>query len=336
MNRKVVHIFLAALVLVMIPGNSEAKKQKKLSSPNAVVATDSLAVQVPDSLKVNADSLSFNFNADSVSRRILPAPADSTDLMPVFSDEYLDTVKMKKAKSINDYTMIGIQYGVALNQMRFNPSKRQGMLMSPYNFGILYTRYGKMFGYMPYFGFQTGILFGQEGYTFKKDKETGEYKESVDGATKATYNLIEVPLLAHLHIDVWHLKLIVNLGLYAGYRMSVEREGEYLDPKYATTFYDYDRRFDYGAKAGAGIGLILDPIEFHIQATYRASLGSLYKPNYYSEYYYRFAYPSDILISAGIHVQLTKRTGKTKAALRKEAKALIYNDSEDSGPDRLH
>ena len=226
------------------------------------------------------------------------------------------------------------RYGVSLSQMRFNPTKRQGMLILPYNFGITYTRYGKMFGYMPYFGFQTGVLFGQDGYVFKKNKETGDYNESVDGATKAVYSYAEVPLLAHLHIDVWHLKLTVNLGLYAGYRLEVEREGERLDPQYANTFYDYDRRFDYGAKAGAGIGLILDPIEFHIQATYRASLGSLYRPNYYSEYYYRFAYPSDILITAGIHIQLTKRTGKTKAALKKEAKALIYNDQENSGANR--
>ena len=292
--------------------------------------SDSTAVSVADTsrLEVAADSIACRLDS------LTAASLDSIDLVPLFSDEYLDTVKMKKAKSINDYTMIGVQYGVSLSQMRFNPTKRQGMLILPYNFGITYTRYGKMFGYMPYFGFQTGVLFGQDGYVFKKNKETGDYNESVDGATKAVYSYAEVPLLAHLHIDVWHLKLIVNLGLYAAYRLEVEREGERLDPQYANTFYDYDRRFDYGAKAGAGIGLILDPIEFHIQATYRASLGSLYRPNYYSEYYYRFAYPSDILITAGIHIQLTKRTGKTKAALKKEAKALIYNDQENPGAHR--
>ncbi|MGM9741422.1 MAG: porin family protein [Candidatus Cryptobacteroides sp.] len=324
MRRKILYIISASLLLCLIPLNSEARKQKKAMA-------DSTAASVSDTskLEVVADSLAGRIDSLAVT-----VPLDSIDLVPLFSDEYLDTVKMKKAKAINDYTMIGVQYGVSLSQMRFNPGKKQGMLMLPYNFGLTYTRYGKMFGYMPYFGFQTGVLFGQDGYVFKKDKETGEYNESVDGATKATYSYIEVPMLAHLHIDVWHLKLIVNLGLYAGYRLSVEREGERLDPQYTNTFYDYDRRFDYGAKAGAGIGLILDPIEFHIQATYRASLGSLYKPNYHSEYYYRFAYPSDILITAGIHVQLTKRTGKTKAALKKEAKALIYNDQENPGADR--
>lgn len=323
MSRKIICIIFASLFTSLVPINSEARKQKKALS-------DSTAVSVADTsrLEVAADSIAGRLDS------LTAASLDSIDLVPLFSDEYLDTVKMKKAKSINDYTMIGVQYGVSLSQMRFNPTKRQGMLILPYNFGITYTRYGKMFGYMPYFGFQTGVLFGQDGYVFKKNKETGDYNESVDGATKAVYSYAEVPLLAHLHIDVWHLKLIVNLGLYAGYRLEVEREGERLDPQYANTFYDYDRRFDYGAKAGAGIGLILDPIEFHIQATYRASLGSLYRPNYYSEYYYRFAYPSDILITAGIHIQLTKRTGKTKAALKKEAKALIYNDQENPGANR--
>ena len=323
MSRKIICIIFASLFTCLVPIISEARKQKKALS-------DSTAVSVADTsrLEVAADSVAGRLDS------LAAASLDSIDLVPLFSDEYLDTVKMKKAKSINDYTMIGVQYGVSLSQMRFNPTKRQGMLILPYNFGITYTRYGKMFGYMPYFGFQTGVLFGQDGYVFKKNKETGDYNESVDGATKAVYSYAEVPLLAHLHIDVWHLKLIVNLGLYAGYRLEVEREGERLDPQYANTFYDYDRRFDYGAKAGAGIGLILDPIEFHIQATYRASLGSLYRPNYYSEYYYRFAYPSDILITAGIHIQLTKRTGKTKAALKKEAKALIYNDQENSGANR--
>ena len=323
MSRKIICIIFASLFTCLVPINSEARKQKKALS-------DSTAVSVADTsrLEVAADSVAGRLDS------LAAASLDSIDLVPLFSDESLDTVKMKKAKSINDYTMIGVQYGVSLSQMRFNPTKRQGMLILPYNFGITYTRYGKMFGYMPYFGFQTGVLFGQDGYVFKKNKETGDYNESVDGATKAVYSYAEVPLLAHLHIDVWHLKLIVNLGLYAAYRLEVEREGERLDPQYANTFYDYDRRFDYGAKAGAGIGLILDPIEFHIQATYRASLGSLYRPNYYSEYYYRFAYPSDILITAGIHIQLTKRTGKTKAALKKEAKALIYNDQENPGANR--
>ena len=59
-------------------------------------------------------------------------------------------------------------------------------------------------------------------------------------------------------------------------------------------------------------------------ATYKHSFGSLYEPDHYSEYYYRFAYPMNIVISAGIHVHLSKRTGMSKSALRKQAREIVY------------
>ena len=277
-----------------------------------MVVRDSAVVEIPDSL-------------------VSAAGRDTVTLRQeiVYSDEYLDTVSIRKKFTINDYTMVGVQYGVSLSQMMFNPSKRQGMLFNPMNVGIVFTKYGKMFGYMPYFGFQTGFFYGKEGYQFKTDKQTGEYTENVDGATEATYTYAEVPLLAHLHMDVWHLKFFVNAGLFGAYRLSVERKGN-MEDKYRSSFYDYDKRFEYGVKAGLGFGLFFAPVEIHIQAMYRYSMGSLYKPDYNSEYYYRFAYPSDIIISAGLHIQLTKRTGKTRSQLKKEAKQLVYEtDTKD-------
>ena len=57
-------------------------------------------------------------------------------------------------------------------------------------------------------------------------------------------------------------------------------------------------------------------------------MSSLYKPNYYNQYYYRFAYPMDIGVVGGLYFHLTKRTGKTRAELRKEAKnALLINEN---------
>lgn len=284
-----------------------------LTFTGALAATrpDSLTVMLKDSvvLAQKADG-----HQDTLARKVEKK----------YTDIYLDTVTIKVKNYINDYSMVGVQYGVSLNQMMFNPTKKQKMQFNPINVGVVYTKYGKMFGYMPYFGFQTGFFYGKEGYEFKKDKKTGEYTESVDGATSATYEYIEVPLLAHMHMDVWHLKFIVNGGLFGGYRMSVERQGTLSDDKYLTTFYDYDRRFEYGVKAGVGLGLFFDPIEFHLTAMARYSLGSLYKPDYNSEYYYRFAYPFDIIISGGIHIQLTRRTGKTKSQLKKEARELVY------------
>ena len=250
----------------------------------------------------------------------------------ILTNEYLDTLNIKKSKEINDYSMIGIHYGVGLSRVMFNPSQKQDMLFMPYNVGVTYTKYGKMFGYMPYFGFQIGLLYTQEGYQFKYNEER-DYIYKIEGAEKAIMDVVEMPLLAHMHVDFWNMKVIANIGCYAGYRLGIERfpgKTGYVNEALQNSFTDTDRRIDYGIKGGLGFGFVFDPIEIHLQAMYKHSLGSLYDPNYYSEYYYRFAYPSNIIISAGVHFQLTKRTGQTKDELKKIAKEMVYGNSQSN------
>ena len=211
-----------------------------LTGASALAATtaDSLMVMLKDSVVLAQKP---DGHRDTLARKVERK----------YTDIYLDTVTINVKNYINDYSMVGVQYGVSLNQMMFNPTKKQKMQFNPINVGIVYTKYGKMFGYMPYFGFQTGFFYGKEGYEFKKDKKTGEYTESVDGATSGTYEYIEVPLLAHMHMDVWHLKFIVNGGLFGGYRMSVERQGSLSDDKYLTA--SDETRSQLGLKRGVEI-----------------------------------------------------------------------------------
>lgn len=242
------------------------------------------------------------------------------------TNEYLDSISIRQELELNDYTMIGFQYGAGLSQVIWNPPQKQDMLFMPLNVGVMYTRYGKMFGYMPYFGFQAGLFYGTEGYKFEYDEED-DYTYTIEGAEKAVMKVVELPVLAHIHVDFWKMKLLVNIGCYAGYRMSIERfpsnkSSVAEDVKYS--FLETDNRFDYGIKGGVGIGLVFDPIELHITGTYKHSFSSLYQPDYNSEYFYRYAYPSNIIISAGIHFQLTKRTGQTKHSLKKAAKEIVY------------
>ena len=249
------------------------------------------------------------------------------------TNEYLDTLSIKKNTEINDYSMIGVHYGMGLSRVMWNPTQQQDMLLMPYNIGVTYTKYGKMFGFMPFFGFQIGLLYTQEGYQFKYNEERN-YVYKVEGAEKAILDVIEMPLLAHMHFDFWNMKILANIGCYAGYRIGIERfpgkTGSVL-PELVHSFKDTDRRMDYGIKGGIGFGFVFDPIEIHLQAMYKHSLSSLYEPDYYSEYYYRYAYPSNIIITAGIHYQLTKRTGKTKADLKKAAKELVYGNTFSTG-----
>lgn len=252
-----------------------------------------------------------------------------------YTNEFLDSLDVKKKLIINDYSMIGVHYGVNLSQVMWNPSQKQDMLLIPMNIGVTFTKYGKMFGYMPYFGFQAGVLFTREGYQFEYNEDK-DYTYKIEGAEKAIYDVVEVPLLFHFHYDLWNFKIIGNLGCYGGYRLGIHRfpgQTGSVSPELEHSFKDTDRRWDYGLKGGVGFGIVFDPIEIHIQASYKYSLGTLYEPDHYSEYYYRYAYPTNIVISAGVHFHLSKRSGKTKAALKKEARDMVYQINTENNED---
>ena len=242
------------------------------------------------------------------------------------TDEQLDTINVKKKLQINDYSMIGVQYGAGLSRVMWNPSQKQDMVFVPVNVGVTYTKYGKMFGYMPYFGFQMGIFYAQEGYQFKYNKDK-DYTYKIEGAEKAILDVLEIPMLFQFHLDMWNFKILAQLGCYGGYRLGIERfpgvTGS-VSEELQHSFKDTDRRWDYGIKGGAGFALVFEPIEIHFQAMYKHSLSSLYEPDHASKYYYRYAYPSNIVISAGVHFQITKRSGKTKAEIKKQAKEMVY------------
>ena len=243
-----------------------------------------------------------------------------------YTNEFLDTLNVKKSLVINDYSMFGVTYGVNLSRVTWNPRQNQDLLVIPMNIGISYTKYGKMFGYMPFFGFQIGVNYTQEGYQFEYNEEK-DYTYKIEGAEKAIYDIVEVPILMHCHYDMWNFKIIAHAGCYGGYRIGIQRfpgKTGLVSPEVEHSFVETDRRWDYGLKGGLGFGLVFDPVEFHLMATYKHSFGTLYEPDHYSEYYYRFAYPMNIVISAGLHVHLSKRTGMSKSALRKQAREIVY------------
>lgn len=281
------------------------------------------AALVPHAAK--SQDLAHAQDTASMSRAVLMEER----VQEIITDAQLDTINVKKKLVINDYAMIGFQYGVGLSQVMWNPKQKQDMLFVPVNAGVTVTKYAKMFGFLPYFGFQAGLFYAREGYRFKYDKDN-DY--TYTGAEKAIMDVIEVPLLLQCHVDLWNFKFMVNLGCYGGYRLAIERfpgKSGSVAPEVQHSFLPTDRRWDYGIKGGVGFGLVFDPVEIHIQAMYKHSMSTLYNPDYYSEYYYRFAYPTNIVISAGVHFQITKRTGKTKAQLKKMARDMVYQTNEN-------
>ena len=268
------------------------------------------------SLYAQTDSLSINLSKEMT--------------MESYTNEFLDTLQIMKKLFINDYSMIGIHYGVNLSRVTWNPVQNQETLTLPTNIGITYTKYGKMFGYMPFFGFQIGLNYTREGYKFEYNEEN-DYTYTIEGAEKVIYDVLEAPMYFHFHYDLMNFKIIGNLGCYAAYRAGIHRypgQNGSVTPGLEHAFADYDRRWDYGIKGGVGFGLVFTPVELHFMASYKYSMGTLHDPDWYSDIYYKYANPSNIIISAGLHFHLSKRTGKTKTELKKLAKDMVYQPIE--------
>lgn len=237
-----------------------------------------------------------------------------------------DSIYVKKApRLINDYSMIGVNYGVTFSRMYFSPTRYgQTSVFSPTYISVTYTKYSKMFDTLPYFGLVIGGSYGKEGFAFETDKETGVAAD-VDGASWCSMEVFEIPAMAQIHVDFDPAKVMANVGVYGGYRKSITRTGASLDQTYASKFRSYEHQLDYGLQGGVGFALMFDPIEIHFNALVRWSWSNFYDPDYASKIYYRYAYPLDIIASVGIHFQLTKRSGKTSHQLRREAKDIVYN-----------
>lgn len=245
-----------------------------------------------------------------------------------FPESYLDTVQIDGAFKINDYSMIGVHGGAAFSRMMFNPDYHQTTRFTPGNFGISYSKYGKLFGTYPYFGYQIGLFYTHEGYKFKPNEEDG-FIQSIEGATEVRYDVVEVPFLSVFHYDYPNFKLLGCAGLYAGYRVGITRYGESVNPAYKNEFLPTDIRFDYGMEGGAGLGYVFAPFEFHIMGKVRWGWANAFEPDAYSKYYYRFASPLDIMVEAGIYFHISKRTGRSRAMLKQEAWDAVYNRQEE-------
>jgi len=283
-----------------------------------------------------------------MARGIAPkAKTDTLDVRVEFSNEYLDSINVIKKIGINDYSTVGVNYGVNFSNQLFNPRiGSQEWPMTWNNVSVMFTRYCKMFDRMPYFGIEFGFEYGHQGFRFRQDPES-EYitalamgtVDNISYITEQSMKVFKVPLRSKFHVDVSILRFMADVGFYGGWRASVVRDGIINDESLRNTFQSYERKFDYGLEGGAGFALLFDPVEFHFNVLAGWSWNSLYEPDSspskYNQYYYRYANPIDITVSVGVHFQITKRTGKTSKMLKNEAYRQIYHpDEEDTGKSR--
>lgn len=193
------------------------------------------------------------------------------------------TVITKKIQIRPKEHLVGIRYSYAMTGVQFTPDLKEKGVNTPLNFALLYTYFHPLWDVWSYFGLQTGVKYGQQGFTTEYNLDNMDQNIST----------IEVPLVTVFKIDIKNfMRVMLNVGAFGGYRLTTTKPGG---------FDCFDNRIDYGVLGGGGIAIRLHPIEFHIEATYQYSLSWLYYPEKFSSSWWIYSYPHQLCFSFGIH-----------------------------------
>ena len=197
--------------------------------------------------------------------------------------------------------LIGLRGGYAVSGVHFKFYDNYKNIGTPINFSLLYTYYHSLWGVNPYFGIQTGINYAEQGFV-----NTFNYE-------KTRYRVVEVPLISQFHIDFWKMRLLINVGAFAGYRLSATEESpqnmnQPLEEIVKTDYiFDcYDRRTDFGFIGGGGLAFKTLPFEIQVECNYQYSLSMLYHPKKLSNLYYLYTFPHQLIFSVGLFFHLSK------------------------------
>lgn len=172
---------------------------------------------------------------------------------------------------------LGINGGVNISSVSFEPSIKQGKLIVP-AFGVT-ARYISEKYFNMICGIQTEVNFSQRGW-----------KEDIDDGSGDTYqrkmNYIEVPLMAHLAFgkDKGNgARFVLNLGPQVGFLIGEkEIKSASWHPEDRTTGVTWqygkmaESKFDYGIVGGGGLEVRTGIGHFILEARYYFGLSDFY------------------------------------------------------------
>jgi len=184
---------------------------------------------------------------------------------------------------MRDNFSVGVNGGININSVSFNPSIKQGSLMGIT--GGVTARYISEKYFAMICGIQMELNYSQHGWKEKYDESTDSYSR--------TMNYIEIPLLAHLAFGKDRgVQFFLNLGPQIGFLLSESEKYEYTTEKWEPgkrVKEQYgkmaDNKFDYGITGGGGFELRTKAGNFLIEGRYYFALSDFYsntKKDYFS------------------------------------------------------
>jgi len=194
------------------------------------------------------------------------------------------TVKVHKLMTSEHW--LGIRYSYLFTGVQSNVGTKTHMKMTPLNFDLLYTYYRPMWNYLAYFGIQTGVRYLSYGFT--TEDEISNYP--------CTVTAVQIPFYSAFHFDFGkHFRILLNLGLYGGYRISTTKENGWDC---------FDKRWEYGVGGLAGFAIRAGRFQFVLDGGYHFTLAFLFDPEKFSSASWLYCYPWYANVSFGIHYQI--------------------------------
>ncbi|SDC74777.1 porin family protein [Williamwhitmania taraxaci] len=166
---------------------------------------------------------------------------------------------------------LGVRGGFLTTNRSFKPDRKSSSVGNANNYGLVVTNWGEKFWGIQW-GIQAEVALAERGYKYLQG-DTADYK--------LTQQMVEVPLMAQLHLTYRAVSLFLNAGPYFGY---VLKQTEELTRDGITTSTDtkflkgYDRRFQYGLTGGPGLNVHFGSIALQAEVRYYMGFAHLYNP----------------------------------------------------------
>ena len=188
--------------------------------------------------------------------------------------------------------LLGVRGGYALTGMFYNPPREDYKGYPAYpDVSVLYTFYHDLWGNIPYFGLQAGVRYTHYGY-----------KRETSGLL---YDVIQVPLVSQFHFDFWKMRLLLNLGVYGGYRFRAFSYNTETGETHKEVTFDANHiPFDFGLQGGAGFAFHFHPFELQFEANAFYSMSLIENYALTSAEYYTWGHPYQLLFSVGLFLHI--------------------------------
>jgi hypothetical protein len=170
---------------------------------------------------------------------------------------------------------IGVTGGYNINTLSSSISEDLGSLKGFNTYGLVYKYYGGN-----WVGIQTGVNYSEKGYLryirIPEPVPDNLDKFRLEERSSRRFQVVEVPFVTQFHYELWLLRAMANVGLYGTYLLKDESVAIAPNAEVETMKYN---NFDYGLRFGAGLALMLRPLEIQFEFNYSVGLGYLYDPH---------------------------------------------------------